>query len=156
MDWLANNCYSCAKLSDDETKYNYECELENIISHSKLNKEIDYKLTQLITEKGKLCKCKNFVVSKNQQQISLLCSQKIYFSDCFICCLLISSGVLISSIYCKIFRRLLLPRHFHSLSISEVKRSNSSSSAPGGDFNNLLIALLLLALSFTLPVTQRC
>jgi len=46
---------------------------------------------------------------------------------------------------------LLLPRHFHSLSNSDVKRSNSSSSAPGGDFNNLLIALLLLALSFTLP-----
>jgi hypothetical protein len=65
MEWLANNCYNCAKLSNDETEYNYKCELENIISHSKLNKEIDYKLTQLITEKGKLCKCKNFVVSKN-------------------------------------------------------------------------------------------
>ncbi len=65
MDWLANNCYSCTKLKDDATEYNHECELENIISHSKLNKEIDYKLTQLITEKGKLCKCKNFVVSKN-------------------------------------------------------------------------------------------
>jgi len=65
MDWLANNCYSCAKLSNDETQYNSDCELEPIISYSKLNKEIDYKLTQLITEKGKLCKCKNFVVSQN-------------------------------------------------------------------------------------------
>jgi hypothetical protein len=65
MNWLANNCYSCAKLSNDETEYNYECELENIISHSNLNKEIDDKLTQLITKKGKLCKCKNFTESKN-------------------------------------------------------------------------------------------
>ncbi|MCK4981966.1 MAG: hypothetical protein KAS17_03530 [Victivallaceae bacterium] len=61
MDWLANNCYSCAKLNADETKYNYACEFENIISHSNLNKEIDYKLTRVITEKGKLCGCKNFV-----------------------------------------------------------------------------------------------
>ncbi len=61
MEWLANNCYSCAKLNDDATEHNYACELENIISHSKLNKEIDDKLTRLITEKGKLCRCKNFV-----------------------------------------------------------------------------------------------
>ena len=64
MNWLANNCYSCAKLSNDETEYNYKCELENVISHSKLNNEIDDKLTQLITENGKLCECKNFVENK--------------------------------------------------------------------------------------------
>ena len=64
MDWLANNCYSCAKLSDNETEYNYACELENVISHSNLNKEIDAKLTQLITENGKLCECKKFVENK--------------------------------------------------------------------------------------------
>jgi len=61
MDWLVNNCYSCAKLKDDATEYNNECELDNIISHFKLNKKIDDKFTQLITEKGKLCRCKNFV-----------------------------------------------------------------------------------------------
>ena len=61
MGWLANNCYSCSKLNADETKYNDACELENIISHSDLNKEIDDKLTRLITEKGKLRRCKNFV-----------------------------------------------------------------------------------------------
>jgi hypothetical protein len=61
---LANNCYNCAKLQDNPEEYNNECELENIISHSKLNKEIDDKLTQLITENGKLCKCKKIVENK--------------------------------------------------------------------------------------------
>jgi len=65
MDWLANNCYSCAKLKDDATEYNPDCELEPRISYSDLSEEIDEKLTRLITEKGKLCECKNFVVSKN-------------------------------------------------------------------------------------------
>lgn len=60
MDWLANNCYSCAKLRNDPEEYNHECELENIISHSGLNEEIDENLTKLITENGKLCKCKSF------------------------------------------------------------------------------------------------
>jgi hypothetical protein len=50
---------------------------------------------------------------------------------------------------------LLLPRHFRSLSNSDVKRSNSSRSVLVGAFNNLLIVLLLLGMSFTLPVTQR-
>ncbi|MCF6185727.1 MAG: hypothetical protein L3J56_14105, partial [Bacteroidales bacterium] len=65
MDWLANNCYSCEKLGDGTTQSNPDCELEPIISYSGFNDEIDDKLTQLITEKGKLCKCKNFAVSKN-------------------------------------------------------------------------------------------
>lgn len=64
MEWLANNCYSCAKLQDNPEEYNYECELENVISHFKLDKEVDNKFTQLITEKGKVCKCKNFVKDK--------------------------------------------------------------------------------------------
>lgn len=61
MEWLASNCYSCAKLQDNPEEYNSDCELENIISHSNLNKEINDKLTRSITEKGKLCRCKNFV-----------------------------------------------------------------------------------------------
>lgn len=61
MDWLAYNCYSCAKLRDDPEEYNHECELENLISHAALDEEIDENLTNLITENGKLCKCKNFV-----------------------------------------------------------------------------------------------
>jgi len=64
MDWLANNCYSCEKLGDGATQHNPDCELEAIISYSDLNKEIDDKLTQLITENGKLCECKNFVENK--------------------------------------------------------------------------------------------
>ena len=65
MDWLVNNCYSCAKLSNDETQYNPDCDLEPIISYADLDKEFDDKLTLLITENGKLCKCKNFVESNN-------------------------------------------------------------------------------------------
>lgn len=61
MEWLVNNCYSCAKLQDNPEVYNYACDLENIISHSGLNKEIDNKFTLLIIEKGKLCRCKKFV-----------------------------------------------------------------------------------------------
>jgi hypothetical protein len=61
MDWLAHNCYSCAKLPDDPAEYNYECELEPIISYATPDKEIEDRLVQLITENGKLCKCKNFV-----------------------------------------------------------------------------------------------
>ena len=61
MDWLVNNCYSCAKLQGNPEEYNSDCEPENIISHSDLNKEIDDKLALLITKKGKLCRCKNFV-----------------------------------------------------------------------------------------------
>ncbi len=65
MDWLANNCYSCAKLGDGATQYNPDCELEPILSYSDLNEEIDENLMRIITEKGKLCKCKNFTHSKN-------------------------------------------------------------------------------------------
>jgi hypothetical protein len=61
MDWLAHNCYSCAKLPDDAIQYNPNCELEPIISYAASDKEIDAKLIQLITENGKLCICKNFV-----------------------------------------------------------------------------------------------
>lgn len=60
MDWLANNCYSCAKLPDDAAKFNPNCELEPIISYSNLNVEIDENLTKIIIKNGKLCKCKNF------------------------------------------------------------------------------------------------
>jgi len=65
MDWLAHNCYSCAKLQDNPAEYNYECELEPIISYAAPGKEIDDRLAKLITENGKLCKCKNFVENKN-------------------------------------------------------------------------------------------
>ena len=58
MDWLANNCYSCEKLGDDTVQHNPNCELEPIISYSDLNEEIDENLTKIITENGKLCKCK--------------------------------------------------------------------------------------------------
>jgi hypothetical protein len=61
MDWLAYNCYSCAKLGDDTVQYNPNCELEPIISHAASDKEIDDRLAQMITENGNLCKCKNFV-----------------------------------------------------------------------------------------------
>jgi hypothetical protein len=61
MDWLANNCYSCAKLSDDPGEYNSECELEPIIFYAALNEKIDDNLAQLMTENGKLCRCKNFI-----------------------------------------------------------------------------------------------
>jgi hypothetical protein len=60
MDWLANNCYSCAKLPGDPAEYNYACELESIISYAAFDKEIDDRLVQLVTKKGKPCKCKNF------------------------------------------------------------------------------------------------
>ena len=60
MEWLVYNCYSCAKLGDDAVQHNPDCELEPIISYASPNKEIDDKLTQLITEKGRSCKCKNF------------------------------------------------------------------------------------------------
>jgi len=60
MEWLAYNCYSCIKLQDDPAEYNYECELEAIISYAAFDKEIDNKLTELITENGRPCKCKNF------------------------------------------------------------------------------------------------
>ena len=62
MDWLANNCYSCGRLGDGATQYNPDCELEPVISYSGLNEEINENLTSIITEKGKLCKCKNFVI----------------------------------------------------------------------------------------------
>ena len=61
MDWLANNCYSCEKLGDDATQHNPDCELEPIISYGALDEEIDDNLTQLISEDGKLCRCKNFI-----------------------------------------------------------------------------------------------
>jgi hypothetical protein len=61
MDWLAHNCYNCAKLPDDPTEYNSECELEPVISYASPDKEIDDSLAQWITENGKPCKCKNFV-----------------------------------------------------------------------------------------------
>ncbi|MFA6716290.1 MAG: hypothetical protein WCS27_13000 [Victivallaceae bacterium] len=61
MDWLIYNCYSCAKLPDDPTEFNTECELEPIISYAALDDEFDDMLAQLITENGKLCRCKNFV-----------------------------------------------------------------------------------------------
>ncbi len=61
MDWLANNCYSCEKLGDGITQDNPNCEFESIISYSDLTEEIDKNLTKIITENGKLCKCKNFV-----------------------------------------------------------------------------------------------
>jgi hypothetical protein len=61
MDWLANNCYSCGKLGDDDVQHNPDCELEPIISYSDPDKEIDDKLVKQITENGKVCKCKNFV-----------------------------------------------------------------------------------------------
>jgi hypothetical protein len=60
MDWLAHNCYSCAKLGDDAVQYNPDCELESIISYAASDKEIEDRLAKLITENGKLCKCKNF------------------------------------------------------------------------------------------------
>jgi hypothetical protein len=60
MDWLAHNCYSCAKLPDDPTEYNAECRLEPIISYAALDEEFDDKLAQLITENRRPCKCKNF------------------------------------------------------------------------------------------------
>jgi hypothetical protein len=60
MEWLVSNCYSCAKLPDDPTEYNSECELEPIISYASLDKKIDDELAQLITENEKPCKCKNF------------------------------------------------------------------------------------------------
>jgi len=63
MDWLANNCYSCEKLGDGATQNNADCELEPIISYSDLNKEIDENLTKIISENGKFCKCKNFVMA---------------------------------------------------------------------------------------------
>jgi hypothetical protein len=59
MEWLANNCYSCVKLPDDPKEYNSRCELEPIISYADLDEEIDEKLVRMITENGKLCKCKN-------------------------------------------------------------------------------------------------
>jgi hypothetical protein len=65
MDWLAYNCYSCAKLPDDPTEYNSECELEPIISYAALDEEFDDKLAQLITENGRPCKCKNFAENKS-------------------------------------------------------------------------------------------
>jgi len=65
MDWLTNNCYSCTKLPNNPEEYNYVCELEPIISYVAMDEEFDDKLAQLITENGKLCKCKNFVESKN-------------------------------------------------------------------------------------------
>jgi hypothetical protein len=65
MEWLAYNCYSCAKLGDDSIQYNPNCELEPIISHAASDKEIDDRLVQWITENGKLCKCKNFVECKS-------------------------------------------------------------------------------------------
>jgi hypothetical protein len=60
MNWLAHNCYSCAKLPSDPAEYNYECELEPIISYAALDEEFDDNLAQLITENGRPCKCKNF------------------------------------------------------------------------------------------------
>jgi len=60
MEWLANNCYSCAKLPDAPEEYNSECKLEPIISYAALDEEFDDKLAQLISENGRLCKCKNF------------------------------------------------------------------------------------------------
>ena len=71
MNWLANNCYSCAKLQDDPEEYNNECELENLIAHSRLDKEIDDKFSCLITEKAKLCKCKNFAKNQIHQKSNL-------------------------------------------------------------------------------------
>ncbi len=65
MDWLAHNCYSCAKLQDNPEEYNDKCELEPIISYAALDKEIDDRLIKLITEDGKLCKCKNFINDEN-------------------------------------------------------------------------------------------
>jgi hypothetical protein len=32
MEWLAYNCYSCAKLGDGAIQHNPDCELEPIIS----------------------------------------------------------------------------------------------------------------------------
>lgn len=60
MDWLAHNCYSCEKLGDGSIQHNPDCELEPIISYASLDKEIDDRLTQLITENGRPCKCKKF------------------------------------------------------------------------------------------------
>jgi hypothetical protein len=51
------------KTHNNPEEYNRKCELENIISHSNLNEEIDENLTKIITENGKLCKCKNFVMA---------------------------------------------------------------------------------------------
>jgi len=62
MDWLAKNCYSCKKLANDATQCNPDCELEPILSYSSMTKEIDKKLINMISENGKLCKCKNFAV----------------------------------------------------------------------------------------------
>jgi hypothetical protein len=61
MDWLAYNCYSCAKLGDEAIQHKPDCELEPIISYTASDKEIDDRLVQWITENGKLCRCKNFV-----------------------------------------------------------------------------------------------
>jgi hypothetical protein len=60
MDWLAHNCYSCAKLPDDPAEFNTECELEPVISYAALDEEFDNNLAQLIIENGRPCKCKNF------------------------------------------------------------------------------------------------
>lgn len=60
MEWLVNNCYSCAKLPDNPAEYNPKCELEPVISYTALDEEFDDKLAQLITAKGRPCKCKNF------------------------------------------------------------------------------------------------
>jgi hypothetical protein len=72
MDWLANNCYSCGILGDGATQYNPYCEFEPIISYSGLNEEINENLTSIITEKGKLCKCKNFVMSTAKSLLLLM------------------------------------------------------------------------------------
>lgn len=61
MEWLAYNCYCCAKLGDEAVQHNPNCELEPIISHAASDKEIDARLVQWITQNGKLCRCKNFV-----------------------------------------------------------------------------------------------
>jgi hypothetical protein len=61
MEWLAHNCYSCAKLPDNPAEYNYECDLEPIISYAAWAEEVDDKLFQMITENGKPCQCKKFV-----------------------------------------------------------------------------------------------
>jgi len=80
MDWLANNCYSCEKLGDDDVQYNPDCELEPIISYADPNKEIDDKFVQQINENGKPCKCKNFV--RAVSRLSVVFVLLFIFSGC--------------------------------------------------------------------------
>lgn len=60
MEWLANNCYSCAKLPEGNAKDNCECELEPVINSADLDAELGETFSRMITENGKSCKCKNF------------------------------------------------------------------------------------------------